>query len=454
MTYESINPYNRQFLKSYESIENRELENKLANADLSFKRWSESDLDFRLNIIEQAGKNLKNEIKYHAGIISLEMGKPMKEAITEVEKCILLCEYYCKNAGKILIQEDYSDKFHKSFVCFEPAGIVFAVMPWNFPYWQVFRFLIPNLAIGNAALLKHASNVPQCAEAMEQLLLKSGLPEFVFQNLFINYEQVEKVIKYNGVTGVTVTGSEYAGSSIAEMAGKQIKKTVLELGGSDPFIVLEDADINCAVKSGIMARMRNAGQSCIAAKRFIVHKAIYNEFVELYCRKAAELVLGDPLSEKTEMGPLSSEKLLNEVENQIKESVDKGAKILLGGKRSSVGELFFEPTVITAIKKGMSLYSQEVFGPVALVFCIENEEEAIFIANDTEFGLGASIWSGNTEKAMKMAKKINSGIVAINGIVASEPHIPFGGVKKSGYGRELAGMGLKEFANIKTINVF
>lgn len=454
MPYESINPYNQQLLKTYSNLENGELNEKLNFAYNAYLSWSQLLPGERVKIVQAAGHLLGKDIQHHARLISLEMGKPIRESVAEIEKCILVCDYYCQNAAKILKQKDYSDKNHESYVWFEPTGIVFAVMPWNFPYWQVFRFLMPNLVLGNAALLKHASNVPQCADAIEKLFLKAGMPAGVFQNLFINYEQAEEVIRFHGVSGVTVTGSEYAGSVVAGLAGRLIKKSVLELGGSDPFIVLEDADIETAVHTGIMARMRNAGQSCIASKRFILHKKIREKFVEQFIRRSSELVLGDPLSEQTEMGPLAREYLLEEVEKQVADSVALGAEIHLGGKRSSTGKLFYQPTVISGIHKSMPLYSQEIFGPVAMVFNFETLEEAVFLANDTEFGLGASIWTQNRKKALEIAKKVKSGIIAINGLVTSEPHIPFGGVKKSGYGRELSEMGLTEFANIKTINIF
>jgi succinate-semialdehyde dehydrogenase / glutarate-semialdehyde dehydrogenase len=326
--------------------------------------------------------------------------------------------------------------------------------PGIFPFGRYSGFFVPNIVLGNTALLKHASNVPQCAEAIENIVLEAGIPEGVLQNLFIDYKQSEKVIASPYVWGVTLTGSELAGSKVASLAGAHIKKSVLELGGSDPFIVLDDADIDGAVDSGIIARMQNAGQSCIAAKRFIIHQKAYDEFVEKYTQAAQKLVLGDPLDERTFMGPLATSYLVEELESQIAESVKMGAKVLTGGKRSPLGKLYFEPTVLSDITEAMPAFHQEIFGPVACMFKVKDDEEAITLANQTEFGLGGALWSRDENRAFHLAKQIQTGTVAINGGVRSEPRLPFGGTKKSGYGRELADLGLKEFANIKTINIF
>jgi succinate-semialdehyde dehydrogenase / glutarate-semialdehyde dehydrogenase len=454
MQYKSVNPVNATLLKTFNSISDSELSQKLINGHEAFLTWEKSSLDYRSNLIANIADLLRKDVEMHAKFITLEMGKPIVQARAEIEKCILLCEYYCEVAPDYLKPAIHESNAQESFVTFDPMGLIYAVMPWNFPYWQVFRFLIPNLMLGNGALLKHASNVPQCADNIEQLLLQAGIPEFVFQNLFIDYDQSDKVIGSEYVWGVTLTGSEFAGSKIAEMAGKNIKKSVLELGGSDPFIVLEDADINEAVDVGIVSRMQNAGQSCIAAKRFIVHESVYNEFLDKYTKAAQALIIGDPLNEDTYIGPIARDYLVEELQQQVNKSVEMGAKVVCGGKRSSVGESYFEPTVLVDVKEGMPAYKEEIFGPVAIIFKVSTEEEAIGIANDTEFGLGAAVWSADITIAKRIAAQIRSGTVAINGGVRSEPRLPFGGTKKSGFGRELAELGLKEFANIKTINVF
>ena len=452
--YKSINPANSKWLKTYEQISDKELNHKLMKGNEAFLEWKDRPLKSRLSLIQSVADLLRKETDYHAKIITSEMGKPISQARAEIEKCILLCEYYMEVSADLLKAELHQSNAKQSYLSFEPLGLIYAVMPWNFPYWQVFRFLIPNLVLGNGALLKHASNVPQCADNMEKLLLKAGIPEFVFQNLFIDYHQSKMVIECDYVWGVTLTGSELAGSGVAELAGKNIKKSVLELGGSDPFIVLEDADIDQAVEIGIVARMQNAGQSCIAAKRFIVMEMVYDEFLQKYKKAAEKLVVGDPFKEDTYIGPIARDYLLDELHQQVIKSVEKGAVIVTGGKRSSFGPVFYEPTVLANVSKGMPAYGEEIFGPVAVLYKVSSEDEAIKLANDTEFGLGAAIWTKDLDNAKKLAGRIQTGTVAINGGVRSEPGLPFGGTKKSGYGRELAELGLKEFANIKTVNIF
>jgi succinate-semialdehyde dehydrogenase/glutarate-semialdehyde dehydrogenase len=454
MLYKSINPVNGKVLKTYETISDKELDNKLRNGHHAFLKWEQETLENRIACIAEIAKILLEEKEEHARFISLEMGKPITQARAEIEKCALLCDYYCEEAPGYLKPEMHESNASESFLSFEPMGLIYAVMPWNFPYWQVFRFLIPNLILGNGALLKHASNVPQCAENIEKIVRKAGVHEHVFQNLFIDYKQSEKLIESNYVWGVTLTGSEYAGSKVAEKAGKCIKKSVLELGGSDPFIVMEDADIDKAVEVGIISRMQNAGQSCIAAKRFILHEKIYEEFVEKYVQATEALIVGDPFDEDTYVGPIARSYLVEELDLQVRKSIEKGAVALTGGHISEVGPAFYQPSVLTNISQDMPTYAEEVFGPVALIFKVKSEQEALELANDTEFGLGGAVWSKDIERAKKMAHKIRTGTVAINGGVRSEPRLPFGGTKKSGFGRELAELGLKEFANIKTINIF
>lgn len=454
MTYKSINPATLEKLGEFPLLDNNLLEDKLKISKNVFLTWKNISIDERLRYVKEIGLLLKSDLVYHAKLISTEMGKPFTQAKTEIEKCILLCDFYFDNAKSLIKDKEFNENGKLSYITYEPMGIIYGIMPWNFPYWQVFRFFIPNIILGNTTLLKHASNVPQCALAIEKIVKSADVPDGVFTNLFIDYQQSEKVISFDGVCGVTLTGSEMAGSKVAELAGKNLKKTVLELGGSDPFIVFDDADIDKAVEIGLFARMQNAGQSCIASKRFLIHQSVFDNFTEKFILACNNLKMDSPLSEDTELGPLANPYLLEELENQVNTSVRLGAKVLCGGGVLEKGRLFYKPTVITDVNQGMPLFKEEVFGPVAVFFKFNSDVEAIELANNTEFGLGASVWTKNIEKAMKVAKNIVTGTVAINGLVKSDPKLPFGGVKKSGFGRELGELGLKEFANIKTINVF
>ncbi len=452
MAYTSINPATNELLKEFEIISDKSLEKKLAISGRSFNHWSSLTFQKRLGFIKEIGKVLLENKNYHSGLMATEMGKPITQAMAEVEKCALLCDYYFEHAEEILVRKQIPSSMPQTYVSYEPIGAVLAVMPWNFPYWQVFRFLIPNLILGNTGLLKHASNVPQCASAIENICLEAGIPEGVFQNLYINYNQVENVIAHAAVQGVTLTGSEKAGSVIAALAGKHIKKSVLELGGSDPFIVFADADLENAVKTGVSARMQNNGQSCIASKRFLIQKDIFSSYKTAFADRVNKLIIGNPLDPKTEIGPLARPFLVEELDTQLQSSVSQGAVVETGGKRLESN--YYQPTVVSSLREGMPLYDKETFGPVASFFMFETDEEAVEIANCTEFGLGASVWTNNARRIEKLSKRIKAGTVAFNGIVKSDPAVPFGGIKKSGYGRELSGIGLKEFANLKAINIF
>jgi len=454
MAYRSFNPATLTLMKTFKEISDSDLHEKLEKGWNSFLHWERTALNERLLYLNKLSGLLLKRKEDLAALITMEMGKPIQQSRAEIEKCALLCDYYFENAPSLLQEIHYPSNAKKSIVTYNPTGIIYGVMPWNFPFWQVFRFFIPNIVLGNTTLLKHASNVPQCAEAIGKTVSEAGVPEGVFQNLFISYTQSDQVITSPYVQGVTLTGSESAGARVAALAGKHIKKSVLELGGSDPFIVLEDADLDLAVETALIARMQNAGQSCIAAKRFIVHKSVYDLFTEKFIKAVKQIKIGDPMNENTFMGPMATENLVRELEDQLSSSVTMGARILTGGQRVKAGLLYFEPTIIDNVKKGMPAYDQEVFGPLASLFKVHNMDEALTLANDTEFGLGASVWTTDQEKALYMAKCIRTGTVAINGGVRSEPRIPFGGTKKSGYGRELADLGLKEFSNIKTINIF
>ncbi|MCX6757875.1 MAG: NAD-dependent succinate-semialdehyde dehydrogenase [Candidatus Nomurabacteria bacterium] len=452
MAIQSKNPATEEVIKDYKELSNEELEQKIQNAKESFLSWKETSFFERSKLMHAHATYLRLHAEEMAILASIEMGKTKNAALTEIEKCAFTCDYYAENAERILSPEKLDTPAQENYASFEPLGIVFAVMPWNFPYWQVYRFAVPALMAGNVGLLKHASNVPGCAEAMEKAFLETGFPSGVFQNLFLSSSRVENVIRDSRIIAVTLTGSEKAGRSVASIAGDEIKKTVLELGGSDPFIVLDDADIEAAADSAMIGRMQNnAGQSCISAKRFIVIDSIAEKFTKAFVSRFEKLIIGDPLSSETNVGPLANEQGLLEIERQVNESVSLGAKVLYGGKRFGDKGYFYMPTILSNVAKGMPVYDEEVFGPVAPIIVVSSEEDAIRIANDTPFGLGSTIFTKDLEKAKKLAKKIEAGNVFINGFVRSDPRAPFGGIKRSGYGRELSDYGIKEFVNIKNV---
>ncbi|MFZ1291310.1 MAG: NAD-dependent succinate-semialdehyde dehydrogenase [Melioribacteraceae bacterium] len=451
MAIESVNPTTGKMIKSIDAFTNEKVEIIINEMQNDFFKWKETSFDERKKLMFNAANILRNEKDKYAEILTLEMGKPITQAIAEVEKCAWVCEYYAENAESILQKEFIKTDASESFVQFDPIGIVLAVMPWNFPFWQVFRFTAPALMAGNAGLLKHASNVPMSALAIEEIFHKAGFTKNIFRTLLINSNQVETVIENPKIKAVTLTGSEYAGSMVASKSGKMLKKSVMELGGSDPFIVLKDADLQSAVNTAVTARLLNNGQSCISAKRFIVVEEIVDEFEKLFVEKMSKIVIGDPMDSKTELGPIAREDLLFELHEQVIKSIKLGANLLIGGKRINMNGNFYSPTILSNVKKGMPAYEQELFGPVASVIKVKNEQEAIFVANDTEFGLGASLWTSDIVKAKSLAKQIDSGSVFINGMVKSDPRLPFGGIKLSGYGRELSHYGIKEFVNIKTV---
>ena len=454
MAYKSVNPYNGDFLKSYNELSNIELLDKIDQSVSAYSKWKDLPIFERLKYLPRLSELLSNQLDHHASLITFEMGKPIKQSKAEIEKCITACKYYYENAEALLKPQKHESLSNDSFVIFQPIGIVYGIMPWNFPYWQVLRFLIPNLILGNAVFLKHASNVPQCAEALESLILEAGFPKGIFQNLFINYEQSELVIGNKNVRGITFTGSEAAGSKVAALAGKNIKKSVLELGGSDPFIVLKDANMQIVIDQAVFARMQNTGQSCIAAKRFFVHEDVYQVFLEGLTKKINDLRVADPMDMETEIGPMAAEYLLTELDNQVQRSISAGGKLVTGGKRLKEGTLFYEPTIIETSNIDIPVCYEETFGPVAVVISFSDTNKMIEMANSSSFGLGASVWSKNASEADYVANKIESGMVSINGIVKSDAALAFGGTKSSGYGRELADYGLKEFSNIKTITQY
>lgn len=448
----TVNPANGETLKTFEALTNEELEAKLALADSAFKKYRQTEIAQRSQMMARAAEILENKQVEFAKVMTLEMGKTIKSAIAEVQKCALVCRYYAENAPQFLADVPGSTDASSSFVRYQPLGIVLAVMPWNFPFWQVFRFAAPALMAGNVGILKHASNVPQCALAIEEIFTEAGFPPGVFQTLLVGADRVEAIIDDPRVKAATLTGSEPAGMSLAAAAGKQIKKTVLELGGSDPFIVLESADLEAAVSTAVTARMLNNGQSCIAAKRFIVANSIADEFEKRLLEKYQALKVGDPMSEDTDIGPLATPRILQDIDRQVKEAISQGGKILIGGQPlSEKAGNFYPPTIITNLSPDTSMAKEEFFGPVAMLFRVANIDEAIAIANNTTFGLGASGWTNNDKERDRLIDELEAGAVFINGMVKSDPRLPFGGTKRSGYGRELGKEGIHEFVNIKTV---
>ncbi|HEX8529561.1 MAG TPA: NAD-dependent succinate-semialdehyde dehydrogenase [Cytophagales bacterium] len=451
MPIQSINPYNNQVIRTFEEDSDEKINEVLETAGDTFDFWKQTTFAHRKELMWATADVLDRNAGEYARLMTLEMGKPIKDAVAEVKKCAGTCRFYADNAARVLADEAVVTEAGRSYVSYHPLGAVLAVMPWNFPFWQVFRFAAPALMAGNVALLKHASNVPQCALAIEQIFLKAGFPEGVFQTLLVGPEKIEAVIADENVQAVTLTGSEGAGSKVAALAGKYIKKTVLELGGSDAFIVLGDADIQFTAQAAAKARMINTGQSCIAAKRFIVVEPVAAAFTEAMKKYLLRLKMGNPASEEVDYGPMAREDLANDLLEQVRRSVESGAKVALGGDRP-VGEgAFFYPTVLTHVRPGMPAYDEELFGPVACIITAKDEDDAVRIANDHRYGLGASIWTKDIRKAEQMARCLQVGAVFVNEIVKSDPRMPFGGVKKSGYGRELSHFGIREFVNIQSV---
>jgi succinate-semialdehyde dehydrogenase/glutarate-semialdehyde dehydrogenase len=447
----SINPATGKLIGEYPVYSNDETTDIISKTQETWASWKVTDFEQRSILMHTAASVLRNEKDDLARLMALEMGKVIHEAQAEIEKCAWVCDFYADNAKAFLADEIVGTNASKSFVSFEPIGIVLAVMPWNFPFWQVFRFAAPALMAGNAAVLKHASNVPGCALAIENIFVKAGFPENLFRTLMISASQVEAVIMNPHVKAVTLTGSEAAGMNVAAIAGRELKKTVLELGGADPFIVLDDADIGTCVDTAVNARMINNGQSCIAAKRFIVVESRLEEFETRKTELISVLIAGDPLLPETQVGPLARADLRDELHGQVQASLDAGARLLLGGKSIPGPGYFYEPTIISDVRAGMSLYREETFGPVSTIIPVKDTDEAIKVANDSEFGLGASLWTNDLTRGERLARQIESGAVFINGMTVSDPRLPFGGIKRSGYGRELSHFGIREFTNIKSI---
>jgi succinate-semialdehyde dehydrogenase/glutarate-semialdehyde dehydrogenase len=451
MPIASINPATGERLKEFSAFTQSEIERRLQRAEHAFDHHRREPFPKRELLLMAAASLLEQEKKNFARTITLEMGKLFGAALEEVEKCARGCRFYAENAERFLEDEPALTTAARSYVHYEPLGPVLAVMPWNFPFWQVFRFAAPALMAGNVGLLKHAANVPQCALAIEEIFCRAGFDEGVFQTLLIESEQVEKVIVDPRVKAVTLTGSERAGSAVASTAAREIKKAVLELGGSDAFIVMPSADFESALSTAVKARTINSGQSCIAAKRFFIADQVYDNFVRQFVEKMRALRIGDPFDETTEIGPLATEQILNGVHEQVQKSIALGAKLLTGGNRIHGPGLFYEPTVLVDVPKESPAYREEVFGPVASIFRVRDAAEAIETANDSSFGLGASAWTNERDEQELFASELESGMVFINAMVASDPRLPFGGAKRSGFGRELGAHGIREFTNIKTI---
>ncbi|PMB24291.1 NADP-dependent succinic semialdehyde dehydrogenase [Fischerella thermalis CCMEE 5205] len=452
MPIATINPATGELLKKFEPHSDAEIAAKLDLAQQAFEHYRQTSFSERSRWLDKVADMLEQEKADLAKLMTLEMGKTYKSAIAEVEKCAWVCRYYAEHAAQFLADTYVETDATKSFVKYQPLGIILAVMPWNFPFWQVFRFAAPALMAGNVGLLKHASNVPQCALAIEEIIQKAGFPTGVFQTLLIPGAKVGDLMSDDRIKAATLTGSEPAGISLAVASAKQIKKTVLELGGSDPFIVLESADLQAAVAVATTARMLNNGQSCIAAKRFILQEAIADQFEKLLLEKYQALKVGDPMQPDTDIGPLATPDILRDLEQQVQTCVKAGAKVLIGGQplADRPGN-FFPPTMITDLSPDSAIAKEEFFGPVALLFRVPDIDEAIKLANATPFGLGASAWTTNSQEQQRFIDEIEAGAVFINGMVKSDPRIPFGGIKRSGYGRELGIQGIHEFVNIKTV---
>ncbi|HEY7636528.1 MAG TPA: NAD-dependent succinate-semialdehyde dehydrogenase [Gemmatimonadales bacterium] len=451
MPIATINPATGQTVRTFTPLSEAELDARLQRAADTFRRYRKTAIADRARMMSRAAEILESEKEKFGKIMVTEMGKPIKAAVEEAAKSAWGCRYYAENAARFLADEPVETSASRSFISYQPIGPVLAVMPWNFPFWQVFRFAAPALMAGNVGLLKHASNVPQCALAIEEIFRRAGFDEGCFQTLLIETDHVRRVIEDPRIAGVTLTGSTGAGGAVAAAAGKVIKKTVLELGGSDPFVVMPSADLETALRTAVKARTINNGQSCIAAKRFIVHRSIADRFERQYVAGFEALRVGDPMDPAVDIGPLATAAQVKTVHEQVERSVSAGAKLLTGGRQLDCPGFYYAPTVLRDVTPDSPAYHDEVFGPVAILFRADDVDDAIRLANDSPFGLGASAWTNDPAERARFVSELEAGMVFINAMVASDPRVPFGGVKQSGYGRELAENGLREFVNIKTV---
>jgi succinate-semialdehyde dehydrogenase/glutarate-semialdehyde dehydrogenase len=451
---QSINPFSGEIIKSYTEHTPHEVENIISQVDAAFQQWKLNPFEYRAVLMKNLQSKLLEKKEELANIIVAEMGKVKREALGEIEKCAWVCAFYAENGASFLKNEAIQTEASESYISYQPIGTILAVMPWNFPFWQVFRFLAPALMAGNTGVLKHAGNMPGCAMAIEELVQEAGFPKSVFRTLLIGSARVKEVIENHLIKAVTLTGSTPAGKSVASAAGSVLKKSLLELGGSDPYLILKDADIEIAARLCVASRLLNAGQSCIGAKRFIIANEIYNDFKTEFVRLMSQATFGDPHDPKTTIGPLARPDLRDELHQQVTKSRELGATVLLGGYIPEGNSAFYPPTVLENVLPGMPAYHEELFGPVAVLFRFNSEAEAIRIANDTVFGLGAAVFTSDIKKGKLLAEKgLEAGCVFVNDFVKSDPRLPFGGVKESGYGRELSVVGIREFVNIKTVVV-
>ncbi len=451
MAIESINPATEEVMATFDEFTAEQVDRALGDSMAAFQSWRKTSFAERGQLLKASARVLRQNKERYAGLITAEMGKPIIEAEAEIEKCAFNCDYYADNAERFLAAENMPSNATESYVQYMPLGPVLAVMPWNFPFWQVIRAAAPVLMGGNPMVLKHASNIPQCALAMEEAFREAGLPHGVFQTVLVSGSKTDKLIEDDRIRAVTLTGSEYTGSKVAEAAGRSIKKCVLELGGSDPFIVLADADIQAAATTAARARNQNTGQSCVAAKRFIVDEKIADQFEKLFVEAVAKLKIGDPMSRDVQVGPVARGDLRDDLEDQVLRSIKEGAQVMIGGNRPEGKGYFYEPTILKDVTPEMTAFREETFGPVAAVIRVQDTDQAIELANQSPYGLGSNLWTSNIANAKAIAKDIEAGMVFINGMVASDPRIPFGGVKKSGYGRELGIFGIREFVNVQTV---
>lgn len=450
MEFKSINPYNNKVIAEYTEQTALEITTTINESQKAFESWKETTFAQRAEVMRKAADLLRKNVDIYARTISLEMGKPISEARGEVNKCALVCEYYAEHAEVFLETKHIETDAQESFVTFEPMGCILAIMPWNFPFWQVFRFAAPTLMSGNVGLLKHAANVFGSAKHIEEILTEAGLPEGVFQNLFVHHDKVAEIIENPIVKAVTLTGSERAGSAVASVAGKNIKKSLLELGGSNAFVVLADADMDKTTDVAVTARFMNSGQSCIAAKRFIILEGVYDEFVEKFTEKVKKLTSGDPMNEDTKIGTLSRADFAEALSKQVQDSVKAGAKLTLGGDYNGA---YFAPTILTEVTPEMTVFQEETFGPVAPICKVKTVEEAFEVAKNTTFGLGISVFTRDIQKVKEYIKLVSDGAFFVNDLVKSDPRLPFGGTGKSGFGRELSKEGILEFVNVKTVYI-
>ncbi len=451
MAYKTVNPFTGEEVKSFDEISKQELDEKLQKASACFETWRKKSFDDRKKIVQKVADLMRERSDDLSALITLEMGKRIKESEGEVELSASIYEYYATNAEQFLEDKPLSPEKGSAYVRKEPIGVLLGIEPWNYPYYQVARFAAPNIMAGNCIMLKHASNVPQCAIAIERLFKDAGAPEGLYTNLFVSSEKIDELIANPLIRGVSLTGSEGAGASVAAAAGKSLKKSVLELGGSDPFIVLEDAELDKTVQWAVYGRMQNCGQACTASKRFIVMDKVYDEFLKKFKGALESMKPGDPMQEETSLGPLSSKSALEGLEEQVEKSVKAGAKVATGGKRFDRQGYFMQPTILTDIPKNAEAYHEELFGPVASVYRVSSEDEAVELANATRFGLGGSIFTSDEKRGQKLAERINSGMIFINHPTGSQPDLPFGGTNQSGYGRELSSLGIDEFLNKKLV---